>query len=319
VRIAVTGASGFIGGAIATALADREHDVTGFGRTRAGWSHPRGSYSTWDLTSELPPGAHAPPSRRRSGSDDWTPFDAVVHCAALADDWADPALAERVNVGGTRSVIARFPGARFVHLSTSSVYDAFTPSRHARETEHASHFLSAYSATKAAAELEYAGTDAVILRPHAVYGPGDRTLLPRVLAAVRGRTLRLPEGARADHTLTHVDNVVAAVIHSIERSAPAGIYNIGDATDVPLHTVITEFLHRRGMPDVRIASVPYAVAYAAAGALESVHRATGRGRPRITRYAVSQLGLERTLDLTAARTRLGFDPTPTTLAGAERW
>ena len=307
-RIAVTGASGFIGGAVATALADREHDVTGFGRTRGGWSHPLASYSVWDLTS----GPHEHHER--------PDFDAVVHCAALADDWADADVAQRVNVLGTRAVIASFPGARFVHLSTSSVYDAFTASEHVTEAAPAAQrFLSAYSATKAAAELEYAGTDAVILRPHAVYGPGDRTLLPRVVAAVRGRTLTLPEGAKVDHTLTHVDNVVDAVIHSLSPSAPAGVYNIGDATDVPLDTVITEFLHRRGMPDVRIASLPYAMAFAAAGALESVHRATGRGRPRITRYAVSQLGLERTLDLTAARTRLGYDPTPTTLAGAERW
>ena len=304
-RIAVTGASGFIGGAVAAALADREHDVTGFGRTRGGWAHPLGSYSVWDLTS---------------GRHEGEPFDAVVHCAALADDWADADLAERVNVLGTRAVIESFPGARFVHLSTSSVYDAFAPSRSVRETDPAPHrFLSAYSATKAAAEREFAGTDAVILRPHAVYGPGDRTLLPRVVAAVRGRTLTLPAGAKVDHTLTHVDNVVDAVIQSLLPSAPAGVYNIGDATDVPLDAVITEFLHRRGMTDVRIASVPYAMAFAAAGALESVHRATRRGRPRITRYAVSQLGLERTFDLTAARTALGYNPTPTTLAGAEVW
>ncbi len=308
-RIAVTGASGFIGGAVATALAERDHEVTGLGRIRGGWSHPRATYSTWDVTS----GPHTVRGQLQE-------FDAVVHSAALADDWADPDLAHRVNVLGTRAVVASFPGARFVHLSTSSVYDAFRASRHVTETEAASRrFLSAYSATKAAAELEFAGTDAVILRPHAVYGPGDRTLLPRVIAAVRGRTLALPQGARVDHTLTHVDNLVQAVVHSVSRSAPAGVYNVGDATDVPLDTVITEFLHRRGMADVRIIPVPYAVAYAAAGALESVHRATRRGRPRITRYAVSQLGLERTLDLSAARTRLGFEPTPTTLADAEHW
>ena len=308
-RVAVTGASGFIGGAVATALADREHEVTGFGRTRAGWSHPTATYTTWDVTS----GPHTVRGRPQE-------FDAVVHCAALADDWADPDVAQRVNVLGTRAVIRSFPGARFVHLSTSSVYDAFTPSVHVTETAPAAHrFLSAYSATKAAAELEFAGTDAVILRPHAVYGPGDRTLLPRVVAAVRGRTLTLPAGARVDHTLTHVDNLVEAVIHALSSSAPAGIYNVGDDTDVPLDAVITEFLHRRGMPEVRLRSIPYPVAFAAAGMLESGHRATGRGRPSITRYAVSQLGLERTLDLSAARTRLGYAPTPTTLAGAERW
>jgi nucleoside-diphosphate-sugar epimerase len=283
--------------------------VVGIGRTRAGWSHPRATYTTWDLAS----GARAVDPGTGG-------FDAVVHAAALADDWVDADTARIVNVEGTRAVIRSFPGARFVHLSTSSVYDAFRPSVRVPESAPpATRFLSAYSATKAAAELEYAGTDAVILRPHAVYGPGDRTLLPRVIAAVRGRTLALPGGARVAHTLTHVENVVEAVILSLKPSSPAGIYNIGDDTDVSLDAVITEFLHRRGMPDVRITPVPYAVAYAAAGALEQLHRTTRRGRPRITRYAVSQLGLERTLDLTAARTRLGYAPTPTTLAGAERW
>jgi hypothetical protein len=64
--------------------------------------------------------------------------------------------------------------------------------------------------------------------------------------------------------------------------------------------------------------VPYRRAFALAGALERAARVTGR-RPRLTRYAVSQLGLERTLNLTAARTRLDYRPTPTTLQGAEGW
>jgi hypothetical protein len=64
--------------------------------------------------------------------------------------------------------------------------------------------------------------------------------------------------------------------------------------------------------------LPYRAAYAVAGGLETVARVTG-GRPRITRYAVSQLGLERTFDLTAARTHLDYRPTPTSLDGAEHW
>ena len=56
--------------------------------------------------------------------------------------------------------------------------------------------------------------------------------------------------------------------------------------------------------------------FATAGVLERL--SFGR-RPRVTRYAVSQVGLERTLDLTAAREQLGYVPGPTTLAGAEGW
>ncbi|GAA4341176.1 hypothetical protein GCM10023178_54490 [Actinomadura luteofluorescens] len=41
--------------------------------------------------------------------------------------------------------------------------------------------------------------------------------------------------------------------------------------------------------------------------------------PRLTRYAISHLALERTLDTTAAREALGYDPAPTSFAGAAGW
>ena len=296
-RVGVTGASGFVGGAVATALAERGHAVTGFGRRPGGWD---GRYEEWDITQ----GTHG-------GN-----FDAVVHSAALADDWAPEGEAMLANRIGTRNVVASFPAARIVHISTSSVYDAFTPNVRVREDEGpADRFLSTYAESKAAAETEL-DADAVILRPHAVYGPGDTTLLPRILAGIRGRRLVLPEGAAVSHTLTHIDNLVDAV--ELSLTGPSGTYNIGDDTDVLLSAVLTEFLHRRGRMDVALASIPYRAAFAAAAALETLHRAVG-GRPRLTRYAVSQLGLERTLDLTAARERLGYDPRPTSLAGAEQW
>lgn len=297
-RIAVTGASGFVGGAVATALVARGHDVTGFGRREAGWSV--GTYEQWDLASGP-----------RSGD-----FEAVVHSAALADDWATIGDAMLANRLGTRTVVASFPGARIVHISTSSVYDAFTPTVRVQEGEPLpTRFLSAYSESKAAAESELP-VDAVILRPHAVYGPGDTTLLPRILAGIRGKRLVLPVGARVRHTLTHIDNLVQAV--ELSLTAPAGTYNVGDDTDVQLSAVLTEFLARRGRADATITAIPYRAAFAAAAAAETLARARGT-RPRLTRYAVSQLGLERTLDLTAAREKMGYRPGPTTLAGAEGW
>ena len=123
----------------------------------------------------------------------------------------------------------------------------------------------------------------------------------------------LPAGAEVRHTLTHIDNLAHAV--ELALTGPAGVYNIGDDTDVLLAAVLREFLSRRGA-DARITAIPYAAAFAAAGVLERL--SFGR-RPRITRYAVSQVGLERTLDLTAAREKLGYVPGPTTLAGAEGW
>lgn len=301
-RIAVTGASGFIGGAVATALADEHHEVTGFGRTPNGWTHPHARYRVWDI-------AEGPLRGDRD-------FGVVVHCAALADDWAPLAEAMRVNRTGTRNVVASFPGARIVHISTSSVYDAFTPTVMAREdAAPVTRFLSSYSESKTFAEFEVMGSDAVILRPHAVYGPGDTTLLPRVLQAVRHRRLVLPEGARVPHSLTHVDHLVDAV--RLAMRGPTGVYNIADAEPVSLADVLGEFLARRGVR-AGLVSLPYPAALRAAALAERTARIR-RTRPRVTRYAVSQLGLERTLDLTAARERLGYRPGPTTLAGAEHW
>ena len=147
-RIAVTGASGFIGGVIASALAmpEFEHEVVGYGRTPGGWSYrshvaDASHYRIWDV------------ARGRLPSE--ASVDTVVHCAALADDWAPLDAALRVNRDGTRNVVRSFPGARIVHLSTSSVYDAFVPTVNADEsTGLAKRFLSSYSQSKVAAEAE---------------------------------------------------------------------------------------------------------------------------------------------------------------------
>lgn len=303
-RIAVTGATGFIGGAVATALADADHEVVGFGRRPRGWSHPHARYRVWDL-------ARAPLRGDRD-------FEAVVHCAALADDWAPRDRALAVNRDGTRMVVRTFPSARIVHLSTASVYDAFVPNVEVREEDGpARRFLSTYAESKAFAEFELAGADAVILRPHGVYGPGDTTLLPRLLQRVRARRLVLPEAGEVRHSLTHVDNLVLAVRRALDPAVPRGTYNVADDTPVLLGAVLREVLERRRI-DARVVGIPYEAAFALARSLEATARVTRR-RPATTRYAVSQLGRERTLDLTRAREVLHFRPAPTSLAGAESW
>jgi nucleoside-diphosphate-sugar epimerase len=303
VKIAVTGASGFIGGAVARDLAARGHEVIGFGRRPDGFRD--GRYRMWHLTSG--PLSNAPR------------VDAVIHAAALADDWAPLALAAATNVGGTRAVLESFPGVRFVHLSTSSVYDAFTPTVNAVETAPLpKRFLSAYSRTKVEAERVFDGQNVAILRPHAVYGPGDTTLLPRLLESIRDDRLTLPVGGRVSHTLTSIGNLVQAVRLAIEPSAPVGVFNIGDAEPIILGDLVGELLRRKSGSDVEIRAVSYRSAYAASGLAEVAAR-IARRRPAFTRYAVSQLGRERTLDLTAARDRLGYLPLPTSVEGAEDW
>jgi nucleoside-diphosphate-sugar epimerase len=159
----------------------------------------------------------------------------------------------------------------------------------------------------------------VILRPHAVYGPGDPTLLPRVLGSIRRDTLVIAGDGSTLHSLTSIGNLVAAALLACDSDAPPGTYNIADAEPVPVETALRQLLHERGRP-VRIRHLPVRPLWTIAGAAEWLYRTLHRpNAPRLNRYAISHLAMERTLDLTAARTRLGFRPTPTTFRGAAGW
>ncbi|GAA1667310.1 NAD-dependent epimerase/dehydratase family protein [Fodinicola feengrottensis] len=300
-RIAVTGATGFVGGAVCQAARARGWEVHGFGRRRVpGIGH-------WDVDCGV---LAAPPE-----------VDAVVHAAAAVTDWGSPARVWNTNVDGTRNVALSFRGKRFVHISTASVYDPAVPTVAAVESRApVTRYLNAYAASKASAEVLLSRwPHTIILRPHAVYGPGDPTLLPRVLGAIRGPHLFVVGDGSALHSLTFLGNLVSAILLACLPDAPAGTYNIADAEPISLNSALESLISERKLP-VRVRHLPIDVSWAAAGFLESAHAFLRIGQsPRLTRYAISHLAYERTLDLTAARQRLGYRPTPTSFAGAATW
>jgi nucleoside-diphosphate-sugar epimerase len=298
VRLAVTGATGFVGGAVRRAAREAGWTVVALGR-RAG------ADVRWDITR----GPLADPPE----------VDAVVHCAGSVSDTARRREQWAANVAGTAHVLDSFPGARFVHLSTASVYDPRRPTVLAAEDRApVARYPDAYGASKAAAErlVRARRPDAVVLRPHAVYGPGDPTLLPRVLAAVRRGTLVAVGDGTQRISLTSVANLAQACLLAAGCGA-AGVFNVADDAPVRLADALAAVLAERGVP-ARVRFVPPAVAWPAACVAEAAHAWRG-GTPRLTRYAVRHLARERTLDITAARTVLGYRPAPTSFAGASRW
>lgn len=303
-RLAVTGASGFVGGAVCRGAADAGWTVYGYGRRDV--VLPGVRYRRWDLdTGPLPD----PPD-----------VDAVVHAGARVTDWGPAAPVWLSNVDGTRHLLTSFPDKRVVHISSSSVYDPGTPTVNAKEPEGpVDRYPTAYAASKAAAERLLAGRpDTVILRPHAVYGPGDRTLLPRILSAIRGRSLWIVGPGTHRHSLTSIGNLVTAVLLACQGNA-TGVFNVADAEPVVLVEAMRELLAIRGL-DVGVRSLPVRPAQMLAGAAELAYRAVRSPTPpRLTRYAIGQLALERTLDVSAARTVLGFKPAPTNFDAAATW
>jgi len=310
-RLAVTGASGFVGAAVCRAAVAQGWRVHAFGRRAAvSPGHVGGaSYRSWDIAAGPLP---APPA-----------VDAVVHCAGSVTDWGPAPAQWAVNVTGTGHVLDSFPPPiRCVHVSSASVYDPYRPSVRVTEDQApVSRYLNAYAASKAAAEqlVRAERPDVVVLRPHAVYGPGDTTLLPRLLSAIRrGRLFAVGDGRQLVH-LTGLGNLVAACLLAARVPGAGGVYNIADAEPLSLDAALTALLTERRLR-VRVTYLPRRVVWPVVSMVEGVYRLTRRRRPpRLTRYAVSHLAYERTLDLTAARTRLGYDPAATSFEGAFDW
>ena len=303
--IAVTGATGFIGGHVVRRLAERGDRVIAFGRRAASEyaDLPAVIYRRWTLPVDLAD----PPE-----------VDAVVHCAGTVTDWGPRSIFSQVNVEGTKTVLRTFPRARrFVHLSTASVYDPRVPKRHVPEdAPYPDRYLGEYARSKMLAEVAVreARPDAVVLRPHAVYGRGDNHLLPRLLAARwLGTQLALGDG-RNHVSVTHVDNLVHAIERAIDGTA-WGTFNIADSVEPTVDDLLRVVLAAADLP-ARIAYVPAAVAWPLSTVLESIARVLGRTHPpRLTRYVIAQFAQEYTLDLRAAAERLGYQPARTYIDG----
>jgi nucleoside-diphosphate-sugar epimerase len=199
-----------------------------------------------------------------------------------------------------------------VYVSSASVYDPSGPKRMITESApYAACYLNAYARTKMLAEcvVHDSSRPALILRPHAVYGPGDRTLLPRLLAARRFGWLMAIGDGRNVLSVTHVDNLIQAILRAIEGNCAAGTFNVVDSETATLDELLRTLLERLGLPP-RIAYLPTRIGTPLAALLERSYRLAGASRaPLLTRYIVSQLASDYTLDISRAQRCLGYAPT----------
>jgi nucleoside-diphosphate-sugar epimerase len=239
----------------------------------------------------------------------------VIHCAAsVRDGWDRKVLGD--NLAMARAMLKLSTGP-IVHLSSSSVYDLTKPSLEVSEDEATGdyRFLNSYSEAKWHTEelVRQSGRNAVILRPHGVYGPGDSTLLPRVQSAIRlGRFLPLPAGGKAVHALTSLSNIRAAVggalVALLDGSVSGALaVNVTDLTAISLREAITAVL------DDPVLVLPVPVSLALKIAAMADRRQNEGSESLLTEYAFSQLAYDRTYSLTRLRERLNVIPAESTI------
>jgi nucleoside-diphosphate-sugar epimerase len=150
-----------------------------------------------------------------------------------------------------------------------------------------------------------------------VYGPGDRTLLPRLIRNVKRGRLVCVGSPDVRHQLTSIGNLTEAVLAAC-GSDVTGPVNVADHQPVELGGVLREVLDKTGRSDVELRFIPLRAAMTLAASLEALAGVT-RKAPALTRYAVSQLGFERTYSIRRLREELGVQPVPSSFSGAGEW
>lgn len=305
-RIAITGATGFLGGALCRRLLAGGARVLALGRDReklAALSAQGAEILVQDLSAGPPVAQGGPVSH-------------VVHCAALSSAWGTQTAFHSANVDGTRAALAfaRASGARrFVHISTPSLYFRFRDQPGVREDAPLPPPVNLYAATKREAEAlvrAEAGLDTIILRPRGLYGKGDTALLPRLLRAAQSGPLPLIREGTAQTDLTHVEDVVDAVIAALNapENLTTRVFNISGGQPLPVRQIAEAAAGKAGI-SVRWRKIPAAVVFGAARVLEiaaSLH--PEKPEPRVTAYGAGLFAFTQTLDLTAARTHLRWTP-----------
>lgn len=242
--------------------------------------------------------------------------DAIVHCAGLSSPFGHDEAFHEANVLGTQSVLdfARTQGVkRFVFISSPSIYFVLADQMGVPENMPLPPPFTPYAKSKITAEKLVSAADdlgPIILRPRGIYGPGDSTLLPRLLKAASARALPRFRQGRARIDLTFIDDAVQAVLSALsaQRALEGQAFNISGGEVLPILEIVESACGLAGIkPHWR--AMPLTPALFAARMAETI--ALLRAEPRepvVTRYALGLFAFEQSLDISRARVALGWTP-----------
>lgn len=258
--------------------------------------------------------------------------DVVFHVAGVAGVWGPWEYYHSTNTLGTEYVVAgcREQGVgRLVYTSSPSVtFDGSAQEGIDETAPYPSRWLCHYPHSKALAEQHVlaANDDDLLtcsLRPHLIWGPGDRHLIPRLLARARAGALRrIGDGSSQIDTI-YVENAATAHLQAADALRPGGpvagrAYFLSQGEPVNCWDWIDELLALADLPPIE-KSISLNAAWRVGTAMEAVYRILRiRAEPRMTRFLAAQLGTSHYFDITRARADFGYAPQIGQREGMER-
>ncbi len=304
-QVFVTGAGGFLGKAICQWLRHANIKVVGFARgdypalTALGVTMIKGDLNNQQALLKAMAGC-----------------DVVFHVASKAGVWGDKQSYFEPNVSGTENIINACHAhhiSRLIYTSTPSVTFSGQDEDGINESQpYATRFLNFYALSKALAEKKVLNSNSpvlktVALRPHLIWGPGDRHLVPRVLdRAIAGKLKLVGKTDKLVDTI-YIDNAVyghllAAVELANTTAKCAGkAYFLSNDEPIFMADMINKILACKNLPPVT-KRVPASVAYALGTFLEWLYLALRKqDEPIMTRFVAKQLSTAHYFDISAAK------------------
>lgn len=313
-KAVITGATGFVGSAVAGRLVAEGLDVHALALPGSNRSRLEGLPITWHIGDITRPQL------------DPALFDGatwVVHAAGML---GRAGVAEdtyrQINAEGTRHVLTAVdharrhgrtaPDLRVLHVSSAGVLGpvrAAAPQARFDETAPLAP-SNAYERSKALAE-QYAqeaidsGLPVVIARPEFIYGPGDVHVLGLFRAIQRGIFFYIGDGQNTCHP-TYIDDTAEGLWLALRGGRPGEIYHITGPRPMTFRELAETISAGLGVPPPRL-RLPVSLAQVGAAALETVGTITGRSVP-LSRTGVAFFSENRRSTYDRAARELGYDP-----------
>jgi nucleoside-diphosphate-sugar epimerase len=239
----------------------------------------------------------------------------VVHAAAVhrggklgrTDFW-------QVNAEGTKRLLqeaSRAGARRFVYISTAGVHGDVGHGRPAAESDPARprdlYELTKWRGEQAVRRISHSDhLESVVIRPAAVYGPGERRLLKLFRPIARRRFVLVGSGRTRLHFI-HVEDAAAGIVTAAMTAQAAGeTFLLADAAPITTGDLVAQVAQVLGVPPPRL-RVPYTPVRWLALLTEAACRPLGL-EPPLYRRRLAFFGTERAYATDKARTILGFKP-----------
>jgi nucleoside-diphosphate-sugar epimerase len=307
-KVVMTGATGFVGSALAEALLAEGVELHALTRPTSDLSRVRDLDIAWQVGDI---------TRPESLQGLFDGADYVIHVAGLLGAAGIPdATYRRINTAGTNNVLSEVAASganpRVVYISSAGVLGPFTgpPTEPAPDEQSPLAPSNPYEQSKAAAEMvahsySEAGLPVIVVRPEFIYGPGDLHVLGLFRAIQRRQFFYIGDGYNTCHP-TYIDDTVEGLLRTLREGTPGETYHITGPRPITFRELAETIAAELGVPPPRLALPRPLVLLGAVGA-ESVATRLGRSVP-LSRTGVAFFSENRRSTFAKAQAELGYEP-----------